>query len=180
MSITSIVIPFVEPEYTAEFIANVFWRQLIAQVGIITLLTYSRNNNIYSMAYVTIDEWHDSENAYNFIQRLKNPNMEARLVYSEDNWWNVYINTNNNYNNYKLITGLDTTTIFNTYYFKSRVEYEEDDELTISTRAVSDEYTESDSIETQDPIWNEAYNTLSKINHTNFPNSSKNVAKLWV
>jgi hypothetical protein len=174
MSITSIVIPFIEPEYTAEFIANVFWKQLIAQVGIITLLTYTRNKIIYSMAYITIDEWHDSENAYNFIQRLKNPNIETRLVHSEDNWWTVYINTNNNYNGYKLITGLDTTTIFNTYYFKSSKE----DELTISTRALSDDTQET--IDTEDTEWNEAYNTLSQINHTNFPTITRGVPQYWV
>lgn len=176
MSITSIVIPFIESEYTAEFIANVFWKQLIAQVGIITLLTYTRNKIIYSMAYITIDEWHDSENAYNFIQRLKNPNIETRLVHSEDNWWNVYINTNNKYNNYKLITGLDTTTIFNTYYFKSRVE--EEDELTISTRALSDDTQET--IDTEDTEWNEAYNTLSQINHTILQTSTRGVPQYWV
>ena len=135
MSITSIIIPFIERQYTAEYIANVFWKQLIAQVGIITLLTYVKNNNVYSTAYITIDEWHDTENAYNFIQRLKNPNLEARIIHSEDNWWPVYINR---YTNYRQITGADTT-IFNTFYFNSKSDIYYKDGDTVSTSSITNE-----------------------------------------
>lgn len=182
MSITSIMIPFIEPEYTAEYIANVFWRQLIAQVGIITLLTYTKNNNVYSMAYITIDEWHDSENAYNFIQRLKNPNVETRIVHSEDYWWPVYINTNNNYHKY---IGADTT-IFNTYYFNSRREFYEDeeqeqDEDTVSTSSMTDICSETNTVETQySKSWDEAYENLSQFSNMNSLQYHLSKAELWV
>ena len=145
MSINSIIIPLIEPEYTAEYIANVFWCQLIAQVGIITLLTYVKNQTIYSVAYITIDHWHDTENAYNFIQRLKNPKLEARIVHKEDYWWAVYINK---HKQFERIIGSDIT-IFNTHYFKTTIQDDEDqdqdqeDELTSLIMETSDtEYTD--------------------------------------
>jgi hypothetical protein len=48
--------------------------------------------NLYYRAYVDIHEWHDNEGAYNFVQRLKNPSLETRFVYNEDDWWVVEIN----------------------------------------------------------------------------------------
>lgn len=187
MSITSIMIPFIESQYTAEYIANVFWRQLIAQVGIITLLTYTKNNNVYSMAYITIDEWHDSENAYNFIQRLKNPNVEARIVHSEDYWWPVYINTHNNHHKF---VGADTT-IFNTFYFNSRRElYEDEDqdedteELTISTSSMTDICSKTNTVETQySNSWDESYENLSQFSNQPYITQLQyrlSKAELWV
>jgi hypothetical protein len=40
-------------------------------------------------AYVEVAEWCDREMAYNMIQRIKNPRVEARLVYNDDDWWSV-------------------------------------------------------------------------------------------
>lgn len=96
MSVKSIMINCVESQYTQEYIANVFWRQHIAKVSSITLIPYLKNSEIYSIAYIYIDEWCDSEAAYNFIQRLKDPSKEARLVHYDDVWWPVEINTHNN------------------------------------------------------------------------------------
>ena len=38
-------------------------------------------------AYIEVSEWCDREMAYNMIKRIKNPRLEARLVYNDDNWW---------------------------------------------------------------------------------------------
>lgn len=86
----------VDSQYTQEYIANVFWRQHIAKVSSITLIPYLKNGDIYTIAYIAIDEWCDSEAAYNFIQRLKDPSKEARIVHHDDDWWPVEINTHNN------------------------------------------------------------------------------------
>lgn len=96
MSVKSVMINCVESQYTQEYIANVFWRQHIAKVSSITLIPYLKNGEIYSIAYIAIDQWCDSEAAYNFIQRLKDPSREARIVHYDDEWWPVEINTHNN------------------------------------------------------------------------------------
>lgn len=96
--IKSLMIPCVESQYTQEYIANVLWSQHIAKVSSITLIPYIKNSEIYSIAYIAIAEWCDTEAAYNFIQRLKNPDREARLVHHSDDWWPIQLNTHNDGN----------------------------------------------------------------------------------
>lgn len=95
MSIHNLMIQYVEGQYNHEYIANVFWVQNLAKVHSITLVPYLKNSEIYNIAYITIEQWCDSEAAYNFIQRLKKPEKEARIVYHEDYWWLVELNTHN-------------------------------------------------------------------------------------
>jgi hypothetical protein len=40
-------------------------------------------------AYIEVAEWCDRESAYNLIQRIKNPRLEARFVYNDDDWWAI-------------------------------------------------------------------------------------------
>jgi hypothetical protein len=116
--IKSLMIPCVESQYTQEYIANVFWRQDIAKVSSITLIPYIKNSEIYSVAYINIDEWCATESAYNFIQRLKNPNQEARIVHHDDEWWPIQLNTHNNGN---IAVGSYTVSFDASYFVKSEI-----------------------------------------------------------
>ena len=143
MSINSLMIQFVEFEYTAEYIANVFWRQHIAQVSNITLIPYLQNSDVFYVAYITIDHWVDSESAYNFVQRLKNQGTEARLVHSGDDWWAV---KNNSHNSGELVVG-NYTTIFDRNYYQNSDEVavdvseeEEEEEKEYYGWAVEEDY----------------------------------------
>jgi hypothetical protein len=49
---------------------------------------FQRSQLCYS-AYIEVAEWCDREAAYNLIRKIKNPNVEARIVYEDDNWWTV-------------------------------------------------------------------------------------------
>jgi hypothetical protein len=90
MTIQSIVISFIERQITAEYIANVLWKQHIAQVKTITLIPYLKNSSVLQIAYIEVAEWCDTEVAYSFVQRLKNPYRETRLVHnSDEEWWVV-------------------------------------------------------------------------------------------
>ena len=40
-------------------------------------------------AYIEVAEWCDREAAYNLIRKIKRPDIEARIVYEDDNWWTV-------------------------------------------------------------------------------------------
>lgn len=95
MSVKNLIINSIEGQYTAEYIANAFWNQRIAKVRKITLVPYIKKREIFSIAYIMVDEWCDSEMAYNFIQRLKNESKEARIVHHEEEWWAVELNTHN-------------------------------------------------------------------------------------
>jgi hypothetical protein len=111
-AITSIYIPRIDTVFNAEFIADVFDRNGIAQVGRVLLEPNKNHLDKYNRVYIGINSWHDTESAFNFIARLRNPNREARLVYSDDNWWPVYINTKPN----KLLSNNRVLTIFEEKY----------------------------------------------------------------
>ena len=80
-----------------SYVANVFWRQKIGKVSKVSVMPYSKNENLLYLCLVTINEWFDSECAYNFIKKLKDPSREARLVHSDDNWWVVELNNEMSY-----------------------------------------------------------------------------------
>jgi len=129
----------VESQYTQEYIANVFWRQHIAKVGSITLIPYLKNGEICSIAYIAIDEWCDSEAAYNFIQRLKDSSREVRIVHQDDDWWPVQINT---HNNGAICVGAYTLAFPSSYFVRDE-QYEQDeqdeDDATAPCTEVDDE-----------------------------------------
>lgn len=138
----SLMLPCVESQYTQEYIANVFYRQNIAKVSNITLIPYIKNTQIYSIAYISISEWCDSESAYNLIKRLNNTSKETRIIHNDDDWWSVHINTHNN----GTMNVGDYTLSFNSEYFNRN--YDAD---TISSIEVNDDYEfEDDDYEFED------------------------------
>lgn len=111
--IANIYIPRIESVYNAEFIANVFDKNDIAQVSKVYIEPYKTHSgknevNKYNRVYIAIKSWHETESAYNFINRLRNPTHEARIIYSDDNWWPVYIY----HKNYKLHSNKRILNIF--------------------------------------------------------------------
>jgi hypothetical protein len=119
----------VDSQQCAKNIANVFLNQNIAQVSSITLIPYLKETEILQMAYIDIEYWCDSEVAYNFLQRLKVPEGEARLVYATDDWWPVQINT---HNNGQLLAGVYTTTFSYSYIEKNKMFEEEKIEYAVA------------------------------------------------
>jgi hypothetical protein len=141
----------IESQYTAEYIANVFWKQNIAKVSNITLIPYLKDCEIYSVAYITLDQWCDSEAAYNFIQRLKYHVREARIVHNDDNWWPVQVNTHNNGN---LEVG-SYTTWFPSSYFDREIELSSDDEKVACTECDETAVCSDGEYEVDDEEWEE-------------------------
>ena len=96
METTNLMIVGVQKQFTAKFIAQLFWNQHIAMVRTVTLIPYlDDNSEIYNIAYITLIDYCDSEIAYNFIRKLKTKNL-AKIVYQDDDTWNVTLNTHNN------------------------------------------------------------------------------------
>ena len=96
-----LVIPCVEFPNTVNFneqhryVAETFWKQNIAKISDVTLIPYWRNEEVVYVGFITVQEWMDTENAYNFIKKLDNSNKEARIVYDVDDWWVIQLNTIN-------------------------------------------------------------------------------------
>lgn len=114
--ITSIFIPHVEKFIGAEYIANALDKFGIAVVSKIAIEPYQGKHTDYNKAFIDIKNWHDTESAFGFIERLKNPNIETRFIHSEDDWWVVEINkfpekTDSNHNTRELTIFRDTTAI---------------------------------------------------------------------
>ena len=124
------MIPCVEHQYTAEYIANVFWKQRLAKISSITLIPYLKNTTIYNICYIAIEHWCDSEVAYNFIQRLKDTNKETRVIHFRDDWWPVCLNK---HNDGCILVGTYSTTFPESYYEKEI--------MTEDTHAIWDEDT---------------------------------------
>jgi len=102
--ITSLYLHKVESYYSPRDIAVAFYR-----CGIfITKNVSFEPNGLYNRVYIDINHWLDTESAYNFICRLKNPYDETRFIHNEaeklwcqsrcipndddDLWWVVKIN----------------------------------------------------------------------------------------
>ncbi len=143
-TITSLVIPCVEMCYTAEYIANVFWSQGIAQVSSITLFPYPTNTEFLQMAYITIGSWCDTEVAYNFLQRLKDMNKETRLVHSSEDWWLVEVNTNTGFM-------FNYSTSFPSSYFEKDSKYRQSELKELQELVFAD-------MDAEEAMYNNAYN----------------------
>ena len=92
--IKSLFIGAIETSFTADHIMDAFYCQNIATISRVTLVPFKAKYGLLNRAYLDIHEWHTTEAAYNFIQRLKDTSREARIVHSDDNWWAVEVNKN--------------------------------------------------------------------------------------
>jgi hypothetical protein len=92
--IKSLFIGAIETSFTADHIMDAFYCQDIATISRVTLVPFKAKYGLLNRVYLDIHEWHTTEAAYNFIQRLKDPSREARIVHSDDNWWAVKVNKN--------------------------------------------------------------------------------------
>lgn len=90
-AISTLYLPTVDRGYDEMYIAKAFENAGIARLHSVAV---ESTNHQYNRVYVEIDYWHDTEIAYNFMMRLKNPLTETRIIHNNENelWWIVYIN----------------------------------------------------------------------------------------
>lgn len=108
----------VNTQYTAKYIANVMLTREIAKINSITLIPQMTNTDISQIAYIDIDSYCDTEEAYNFINNLKSGSL---IFYHNSNQTDddVWVFQNNTHNSGSLCVGTYTT------YFT----YDEEDEI---------------------------------------------------
>ena len=90
--IKSIFIPCIDTIYDANYITDTFYLNGIATVSRITLLPFTKKTETYNRAYVDIYEWHETESAYSFVNRLRSHSREVRFIHADDDWWSIEIN----------------------------------------------------------------------------------------
>jgi hypothetical protein len=98
MSFKNIMIHNVKPEYTAKYIANIMLTNEIAKISSITLIPQMSNKDIYNVAYIDIESYCDTEEAYRFINKLKSGSFAFYHDYNktdDDDVWVFDINTHN-------------------------------------------------------------------------------------
>ena len=90
--IKSIFIPCIDIIYDANYITDTFYLNGIATIGKITLLPFTKKTGKFNRAYVDICEWHETESAYSFVNRLRSHSREVRFIHADDDWWSIEIN----------------------------------------------------------------------------------------
>ena len=90
--IKSIFIPCIDTIYDANYITDTFYLNGIATIGKITLLPFTKKTGKYNRAYMDICEWHETESAYSFVNRLRSHSREVRFIHADDDWWSIEIN----------------------------------------------------------------------------------------
>jgi hypothetical protein len=95
MSVNRIMISNIDPKYTAEYIANVFWRKDIGKVSSITLLPQIDGGEVSNIAYITFGSFCDSKSAKHFITDMTGVEgyMCGHNDPEEDNIWVLEPNT---------------------------------------------------------------------------------------
>ena len=91
--IKSLYIPLVDGSLTADYIIDKFYCYDVATIIKVTLVPTETKTGIrMNKANIDVYEWHPTEIAYNFFQRLKDPKKETKFVHNDDDWWSVHIN----------------------------------------------------------------------------------------
>ena len=137
-----LIVPCVEfPSYVTyeeqpRYVANTFLKQNIAKINDITLIPYWRNGVVVYVGFITILEWLDTENSYNFIQKLKNPSKETRIIYDDDDWWVIQLNTGDECN-----FAVENYTVYFSYPtdFELEEDVEEDVEVEVEVEVEEEE-----------------------------------------
>jgi hypothetical protein len=96
MTISSIMICDIKPQYTAQYIANVLETREIASVSSITLIPEIKNDEICNIAYIDINKYCDTETAYECILYMKSGGFIFCHEESKpDDYWIIQKNTHN-------------------------------------------------------------------------------------
>jgi hypothetical protein len=91
----SIYIPHVFSNITKERIVEIFSKQSIGEVDRIDFVPKKgKDGREYHMAFIHMKSWYDNECVRNLQARILDKNTEARIVYDDPWYWNLYENVN--------------------------------------------------------------------------------------
>ena len=91
----SIYIPHVFANITKERIVDIFSKQSIGEVERIDFVPKKgKDGREYHMAFIHMKCWYDNECVRNLQSRIFDKKAEARIVYDDPWFWNLYENVN--------------------------------------------------------------------------------------
>ena len=91
----SIYIPHVFANITKERIVDVFSKQSIGEVERIDFVPKKgKDGREYHMAFIHMKSWYDNDCVSNLQSRILDKNSDARIVYDDPWYWNLYENVN--------------------------------------------------------------------------------------
>lgn len=91
----SIYIPHVFANITKERIVDIFRKQSIGEVERIDFVPKKgKDGREYHMAFIHMKCWYDNECVRNLQSRIFDKKAEARIVYDDPWFWNLYENVN--------------------------------------------------------------------------------------
>ena len=90
----SLYIPHVFPNFTQEYIKDVFEFMEFGNVERVDLVSkMDKNGSPYNSAYIHFSEWFTTPVAENFKARVLDPEREARIIHDDPWYWIVLENT---------------------------------------------------------------------------------------
>tara|TARA_Y100000992_G_scaffold146188_1_gene97266 strand:+ start:272 stop:907 length:636 start_codon:yes stop_codon:yes gene_type:complete len=91
----SIYIPHVFANITKERIVDVFSKQSIGEVERIDFVPKKgKDGREYHMAFIHMKSWYDNDCVSNLQSRILDKTTDARIVYDDPWYWNLYENVN--------------------------------------------------------------------------------------
>jgi len=88
----SLYIPHVFANISKEFIAEIFEKLRIGKILSIDFVYKLGRDAPYNTAYVHFEYWYENTAAYNFQERVLNPEKEAKIIYDDPWYWIVFEN----------------------------------------------------------------------------------------
>ena len=91
----SVYIPHVFPNITKDRIVDVFYKQSIGQVERVDYVPKKgKDGKEYFMAFIHMSKWFDNDSVANLQDRIISKTENARIVYDDPWFWNLYENVN--------------------------------------------------------------------------------------
>lgn len=95
----SLYIPYLQRNVTEEMIKTVFLEQ---QIGIIKRVDFipklNKKNQLYNCAFLHFESWFENEKNIKLQLRLKNTEIDTRIIYQANWFWTIKENSSVVYN----------------------------------------------------------------------------------
>ena len=95
----SLYIPYLQRNVTEEMISSVFIQQKIGTVKRVDFIPkLNKKNQLYNCAFIHFESWFENEKNIQLQRRLKNTEVDTRIVYQAHWFWVIKENNSIVYN----------------------------------------------------------------------------------
>jgi len=95
----SLYIPYLQRNVTEEMISSVFLQQKIGTVKRVDFIPkLNKKNQLYNCAFLHFESWFENEKNIKLQLRLKNTEIDTRIIYQANWFWTIKENSSVVYN----------------------------------------------------------------------------------